>query len=299
MKKKILALVAFVCCAGALTAQQPSIMASTEPGWHKIGSRTVDFKTEREEIAVLGADRFSAIKFQVTEAPIDLIDLEIWTENGTKQDVHVRTPIEIGKSSRVINIDGGAQDIYKIVFVYKTLPNRKDEKAEVVLYGLKPEKDMAVRTDKSMNSDRMDKSADRPATGKKDNTVPQPAIEVSDKSGWHKIAETTVSFTADRDEVAVLMADRYAKLKFKVTDASITISSIMVSYEDGTKQDVPVQLTFSKGEESRVVDIPGSEKSIKRIGFVYKTLPNQANEKAHVEIWGYKSNADGKTGMNY
>jgi hypothetical protein len=312
MKKKIAAF-AFALSIGVASAQQPAVMMSTTPGWHKIASTTVDFTKERDEVSVLGADHFSAIKFMVTDAPVDIEDLEIWFENGTKQDVALRTPLEVGKESRVIDIQGGAQDIDKIIFVYKTLPNRSDVKAEVTIYGLKPDENasnkmndrdhtMGNADQDRMNNNRMDKDRDHANMNKNNDkgitkNVPTPRLEVNDKTGWHKIGETIVSFNKERDEIAVLGADRYAKLKFKVTDAGIIINDMTISYEDGTKQDVPVSATFNAGEESRVIDIPGAEKDIARISFVYHTIPNQAKDKAHLEIWGYKSNADKSTGM--
>lgn len=319
--KKTIAAFAFALSVGIASAQQPAVMVSTSPGWHKIASTTVDFQKERDEVSVLGADHFSAIRFMVTDAPIDLQDLEIWFENGTKQDVAFRAPLEVGKESRTIDIQGGHQDIDKIVFVYKTLPNRTDTKAEMSIFGLKPDENASKVNEN--DADRMKERADRermerdranvnvnanPNVHAKtevnhDNNkglakdVPAPKLEVNDKTGWHKIGETIVSFTKERDEVAVLGADRYAKLKFKVTDANIIINDLTISYEDGTKQDVTVGATFNAGQESRVIDVPGAEKDIARIAFVYHTTPNQAKEKAHVEIWGYKSNADKNTGM--
>jgi len=44
--------------------------------------------------------------------------------------------------------------------------------------------------------------------------------------------------------------------------------------------------------ESRVIDLNGGERNLKKIVFVYKTLPNRKDEKAHVEIWGLKTNTD-------
>jgi hypothetical protein len=298
MKKKIAAILTFAFCIGLVSAQQPAVMVSTSPGWHKIATTTVDLTKERDEVSVLGADHFSAIKLMVSGAPIDLQDLEIWYENGMKQDVAMRTPMEIGKESRVINVEGGDRDIDKIVLVYKTMPNRKDEKAEVTIFGMKPgasttsagtEYDHANTNTGQVNTTQNNSDLGKP--------IPAPKVEVNDKTGWHKIGETIVSFSKERDEIAVLGADRYAKLKFKVTDAGIMISDITISYEDGTKQDVPVSSTMAMGAESRVIDIPGAEKDIARISFVYKTVPNQAKDKAHVEIWGYKSNADKSTGM--
>jgi len=309
MKKKITAILAFAFSIGLASAQQPAVMVSTSPGWHKIATTTVDFTKERDEVSVLGADHFSAIKLMVTGAPIDLQDLEIWYENGTKQDVAMRASMEIGKESRVIDIEGGDRDIDKIVLVYKTMPNRKDEKAEVTIFGMKPgasastgnpdrnqvdvEKDH-VNANAHVNTNANSNANQNADLGK---PMPNPKVEVNDKTGWHKIGETIVSFAKERDEIMVLGADRYAKLKFKATDAGIMISDITISYEDGTKQDVPVSSTMALGVESRVIDVPGAEKDIARISFVYKTIPNQAKDKAHLEIWGFKSNADKSTGM--
>jgi hypothetical protein len=332
MKKKISAILAFVFCAGLASAQQPAVMVSTTPGWHKIATTTVDFTKERDEVSVLGADHFSAIKLSVSGAPIDLQDLEIYYENGAKQDVAIRTPLEIGRETRVINVEGGDRDIDKIVLVYKTMPNRKDEKAEVTILGLKPgatadadnnkdynhsdvdhhvngdvhtdmghnHVDADVHTNNGQNhtdADRDHATASQNKNSDMGKPIPSPKIEVNDKTGWHKIGETIVSFAKERDEIAVLGSDRYAKLKFKATDAGIMISDITISYEDGTKQDVPVAATMAMGVESRVIDVPGAEKDIARISFVYKTIPNQAKDKAHLEIWGYKTNADKSTGM--
>src|SRR3954463_12391126 len=84
----------------------------------------------------------------------------------------------------------------------------------------------------------------------------KPAVVASDKTGWHKIGETTVNFQNDRDEVDVLMANRFASLKFKVDDAPIDISSIDVIFEEGDSQTISTLLsTKNAGEETREVDL--------------------------------------------
>jgi protein involved in sex pheromone biosynthesis len=118
----------------------------------------------------------------------------------------------------------------------------------------------------------------------------QPAVVASDKTGWHKIAETVVNFDKDRDEVMVVGADRFAQLKFKVTDAPINLISIEVYYEDDTKQNIAVNFPIKVKGESKAIDIKGGEKSIKKIVLVYKTEANSTEKKAHVEIWGMKTN---------
>jgi hypothetical protein len=66
-----------------------------------------------------------------------LLDLEVYYESGDKQDIQVRSPLKAGMESRVIDLNGGERSLKRIVFVYKTLPNQKDEKAHVEIWGLK------------------------------------------------------------------------------------------------------------------------------------------------------------------
>lgn len=123
---------------GIACAQTPAVMISDAAGWHKIGEKSVNFKTERDEISVIGSDRFSKIKFKVTEAAIALVSLEITYESGDKQDVKMDQTVKAQGESRSIDLKGGAErSIKKIIFVYETLPNSKDEKAHVEIWGLK------------------------------------------------------------------------------------------------------------------------------------------------------------------
>ena len=66
----MLVLLAMAIVYGSVNAQ--SIVVSDKTGWHKIASRTIDFKNDKDEITVLGADRFSSIKFKVNDAPVNL-----------------------------------------------------------------------------------------------------------------------------------------------------------------------------------------------------------------------------------
>ena len=46
--------------------------------------------------------------------------------------------------------------------------------------------------------------------------------------------------------------------------------------------------------ETRVVSLNGGERSIKKIVLTYKTVPNSKDQKAHLELWGLKTNPDKK-----
>jgi hypothetical protein len=141
MKKTIIMLLAIVFVFGKMNAQKPAVVVSDKKGWHKIGSTNVNFKTEREEVIVMGADRFASIKFKVEDAPISLVSAEIYYESGDSQNIPLAFDIKSPGESRVIDLNGGERSLKKIVFVYKTLPNRKDEKAHIEIWGYKTNAD--------------------------------------------------------------------------------------------------------------------------------------------------------------
>ena len=142
MKKLLLFLL--LVSAGILEkahAQIPAVVLNDKNGWHKIGNTTVSFKNDHDEILILGSNRFVAVKFKVTDAPIDLEDLEIYFRSGDKQIVHFSMSFEVPGESRVIDLNGGERTVKKIVFKYRTLPNYKDVKAHVEVWGLKENSD--------------------------------------------------------------------------------------------------------------------------------------------------------------
>jgi hypothetical protein len=140
MKKvTMLVLLAMAIVYGSVNAQ--SVVVSDEAGWHKIGSRTIDFKNDKDEITVLGSDKFSSIKFMIKDAPVNLKNIEVYYESGDNQNIAVNSPIGPAMESKAYDLDGGERSVKKITFDYNTLPNIKDEKAEIEVWGLKTNAD--------------------------------------------------------------------------------------------------------------------------------------------------------------
>lgn len=122
----------------------------------------------------------------------------------------------------------------------------------------------------------------------------QTDVVISDKDGWHKLGETTVDFKTDTDEISVIGADRFGYIKFKVTEAPIHLVSFDIYFESGDKQTVKIGKEIKHPGESRSVELVGGERSIKKVVFVYHTVPNFKDKKSHVELWGMKTNPDKK-----
>ncbi|MEP6682981.1 MAG: hypothetical protein ABJA35_06970 [Parafilimonas sp.] len=113
-------------------------------------------------------------------------------------------------------------------------------------------------------------------------------VITTNKPGWHKIGETTVDFKIDKDKVLILGNDHFKSLVLKAVDAPVHIESLEVVYGDGDPEEIPVRYDFKAGSESRSINLKGSDRKIKEVNMVYRTIPNWKGDKAHIEIWGLK-----------
>ena len=121
----------------AALAQAPSVMLSDKPGWHKIGEVKADLKMENESISVLGKDKFKSLLLKVTDARINIEELQVFYESGEMEEFKIKNELKPGAETRKLDLKGGEQEIKKVTFTYRTVPNAEEEKAHVELYGLK------------------------------------------------------------------------------------------------------------------------------------------------------------------
>lgn len=116
-----------------------------------------------------------------------------------------------------------------------------------------------------------------------------PKVVISDKDGWHKIGETIVSLDKETDKILIVGANRFASVKIKVTEASIRLESFDIFYDNDQKKSVKIGQEIKHEGETSVVDL-GGEKNINKVEFYYHTIGQEKDKKAHVELWGLKTN---------
>ena len=110
-------------------------------------------------------------------------------------------------------------------------------------------------------------------------------IEINGFQQWNLIGEKKVSFIVDRDVIHVTGNDNYRQLKLKVKDGPVHILDMDVHFENGDKFDVSIRQRISQGGESRVIDLPGGSRNIKKIEFWYETK-GLIKGKGRVQVWG-------------
>ena len=105
---------------------------------------------------------------------------------------------------------------------------------------------------------------------------------------WRLIGNTEAKFTADHDVIHVQGPyDNFRKLKFKVTDAGLNLMRMVVTYDNGAPDNIDIRQNIPQGGESRVIDLRGGKRSIRKIEFWYDTK-GILNGRANVTIFGMK-----------
>jgi hypothetical protein len=106
------------------------------------------------------------------------------------------------------------------------------------------------------------------------------------KGPWEILGMRKINYSLDRDEIIVTRAEGvFTALKVKVKKAPINMQKLVVTFGNGEVEELELRNNFAAGSESRVIDLPGNKRVIKKIVFWYDTK-NIANRKGIVEVWG-------------
>tara|TARA_B110000467_G_C17963397_1_gene286291 strand:+ start:144 stop:572 length:429 start_codon:yes stop_codon:yes gene_type:complete len=103
---------------------------------------------------------------------------------------------------------------------------------------------------------------------------------------WEKLGSRKVNMGADHDEILVTAyAGFFSKIKFKVLDAPILLRNVKIVFGNGESRNVKVNKKFTAGMESRVIDLPGNTRIIKKIVMNYTAVAKHKG-KATFVVWG-------------
>jgi hypothetical protein len=117
-------------------------------------------------------------------------------------------------------------------------------------------------------------------------TRPAPRPGVLDMRGWDLLGRRQVNFQADHDVIVVTGArGDFSRLLMVVRDNPVEIFDIKITFGNNETWSPATRLIFGEGTMSRIVDLPGARRVIRRIDFFYKSL-RTGSERAEVEVWG-------------
>jgi len=90
------------------------------------------------------------------------------------------------------------------------------------------------------------------------------------QAGWERLGERHVTDRIDHDEITVTSAKGdFKALRIRVKGHAVQIHDMKVHFANGRTQDVSLRTVIPAGGESRVIDLEGTDRVIRRVTFVY------------------------------
>ena len=109
----------------------------------------------------------------------------------------------------------------------------------------------------------------------------------AEKGKWEKLGERTVDGKIDKDTIMVGREDGvFDSIRVKVEGSAVEIFDIKVFFANGTTYEPKTKLVFGKDTWSRVFDLPGDKRVIRKVEMKYGNLPGGG--KGRVELWGHE-----------
>jgi hypothetical protein len=110
--------------------------------------------------------------------------------------------------------------------------------------------------------------------------------KVTTNNNWREIGEVKAGYSGDQDAIFVNGPfDDFRKIKFRVSNAAVNMHRMVITYENGGKDEVPLKLVINKGDESRNIDLKGGKRRIRKIEFWFDTK-GRFSGKARVTVYG-------------
>jgi hypothetical protein len=192
---------------------------------------------------------FSKVTLYVEKSEMELIDFEITFGNGERFHPEVKHFFREGTRTRVIDLPGDKRVIRNINLRYRNIPG--EGRARVEVWGWKAGE----------------------------------AHGGWDSNGWQMLGERSVAHRFDHDTIEVgAYKGRFNKLTMYVVDNELELFDIDVKFGNGEHfHPAESKFFFKEGQRTRIIDLPGDDRVIRKIDLRYKSDPGES--KAHVQVW--------------
>jgi len=275
MRRAIVLGLVFLVAAVTGAAAQPYGKPAPRPrpvwdstGWTMLGERTVNGRVDRDRIPVGRYEgRFSKLTIVVLDSELEMLDFTINFMDRTTYTPKLTHYFREGQRTRAIDMPPNDGVIRNIDLKYRNLPG--GGRARVQVWGLRVA------------------AAQPPA--------PPPVRRVWDSTGWTMLGERIVNGRTDRDRIKVgKYQGRFSKLTVVVLDSDLEMINFQVNFGRGRAYNPPIQQYFRENSRTRVIDLPGDDRTIGSIDIRYRNLPGGG--RARVQVWGFKTTNDPSPG---
>jgi hypothetical protein len=249
-----------------------TLLAGSPPpqsDWELLGSRRVSFAAERDMIEVgVREGTFTAIKLEVEGGVLDMYNIRLTFGNGDTWSPNTRVQFRAGSWSRTIDLPGPARAIRRIEFWYRSRLRRGQANVRVF-----------ARSGAGLP--RVSAAPLPPPAAGGGGAGP---AEVG--GDWDHLGMRPVDFRVDHDAVVAVGQGAFRSIRVDVEGGDLEMFDVKVTFGNGETFSPATRLYFRAGSRSRVIDLPGEARIVRRIDFFYRSAPFGGQGRATVHVYG-------------
>lgn len=103
---------------------------------------------------------------------------------------------------------------------------------------------------------------------------------------WELLGAKKINKSFDRDVITVTATEgTFNALRFKVKYRPVTIYDMKVHYGNGSVEDIKIRYHVKAGGESRIINLRGRDRIIKKVVFRYETKTFKG-KRAEIRLFG-------------
>jgi hypothetical protein len=204
-------------------------------GWELLGVRIVNYRAEKDVFEITGREgRFRSLRMEVDEGAVEVFNVRVVFGDGSSFSPETRLLFGEGSRSRTLDFPGEARVIRQVEMWFKTISG--PDRGRVRLYGL----------------------------------AAAPAPVVAER--WEKLGSRVLDFAVERDVIDVgAVEGRFNAIRLDVEGGNIDLFDLRVEFSNGAPFSPATRFEFRQGSLSRVIDLPGEARSIRRVAFLYRS----------------------------
>lgn len=234
------------------------------PDWELLGTRRVSFAAEKDVIDVgLREGSFDAIRIEVEGGNLEMYNIRLTFGNGDTWSPNTRVFFRQGSWSRLIDLPGPARLIRKVEFWYRSRVRRGQ--ATVRVFG---------------------RTATLPVPVSAQPTVPAGPTPNPATGDWDHVGMRPVDFRVDHDAIIAAGDGAFRAVRIDVEGGDLEMFDVKLTFGNGETFSPATRLYFREGTRSRVIDLPGDARIIRRIDFFYRSALFGAQGRAIVHVYG-------------
>lgn len=105
---------------------------------------------------------------------------------------------------------------------------------------------------------------------------------------WKTLGSRKVTFRTERDVINVGVLDGvFKRIKLTVHNSGVRMKDMKVHFRNGDVIDVKIRKVIPAGGETRIIDLPGKNRIIKKVVFWYESTKKNAR-RATVKLHGVR-----------